>query len=137
MADHAGTPIDIAYIGACTGAKLEDLRMAARVFRGRKAASGVTLMVGPASLADQKAAEREGVMDILIGAGAQLLPNACGACAGYGQYRFDANTTAITSTARNFKGRMGSGEARIYLGSPYTVAASAIAGRICDPREML
>ncbi len=137
VADHAKTPVDVAYLGACTGAKLDDLRMAARVFKGRKAAKGVTLMVGPASLADQKAAEREGVMDILIAAGAQLLPNACGACAGYGQYRFDAQTTAITSTARNFKGRMGSNEARIYLGSPYTVAASAIAGYICDPREML
>jgi 3-isopropylmalate/(R)-2-methylmalate dehydratase large subunit len=136
-AAHADVRIDIAYIGACTGAKLADLRMAARVLKGRKAASGVRVMVAPASLRDQEVARREGTLGILLDAGAELLPNACGACAGYGANQFSANTVAISTTARNFKGRMGAPSSRVYLASPYTVAAAAVAGRICDPREIL
>ena len=134
---YGDTPIDVAYIGACTGAKLDDLRMAAAVLKGKKIAANVTLMVGAASLADQQAAEREGVMSTLVDAGAQLLPNACGACAGYGAVRFGDGIKVISSTARNFKGRMGSPLSEVYLASPYTVAAAAVAGRIVDPRGML
>jgi 3-isopropylmalate/(R)-2-methylmalate dehydratase large subunit len=134
---HAGIPIDVAYIGACTGAKLADLRMAARVLKGRKAASGVRVMVAPASLRDQETARREGTLGVLLDAGAELLPTACGACAGYGSYQLGENTVAISTTARNFKGRMGAPTSRVYLGSPYTVAASAVKGRIADPRELL
>ena len=134
VSSHAGTPVDVAYIGACTGAKLEDLRMAASVLRGKHAARGVELLVAPASLRDQEIARREGTLDAIIEAGAQLLPNACGICAGYGDARFGENVTAISSTARNFKGRMGAPSSNVYLGSPYTVAASAIEGRIADPR---
>src|SRR5580765_6150478 len=129
------TKINLAYIGACTGAKLEDLRMAARVLKGRK--SKAKLLVAPASLRDQQTAEKEGTLKVLMDAGAELLPNSCGACAGYGSYLFGDDVVAISSTARNFKGRMGSTQAQVYLGSPYTVAASAVAGRIADPREML
>lgn len=136
-ADHGDVRIDIAYIGACTGAKLADLRMAARVLEGRRAASGVRLMVAPASLRDQELARREGTLGVLLDAGAELLPIACGACAGYGANRLAENTVAISTTARNFKGRMGAPSSRVYLASPYTVAASAAAGRICDPREFL
>ena len=132
----AGTVIDVAYIGACTGAKLDDLRAAAHVLRGRRVASSVRLMVAPASLRDQEAAREEGVLQILQDAGAQLFPTACGACAGYGDTLGD-NTTVISSTARNFKGRMGSATAQVYLGSPYTVAASALHGKITDPRGEL
>jgi len=134
---YRDTAVNVAYIGACTGAKLADLRMAARVLKGHRAARGVRLMVAPASLRDQQAAEREGTLAALVDAGAELLPNACGACAGYGGNRFGPDVVAIATTARNFKGRMGAPASRVYLGSPYTVAASAIAGRICDPREML
>lgn len=137
VASFAGERIDIAYIGACTGAKLEDLRMAAKIFKGHHTAAGVRLMVAPASRKDQRQAAEEGTMDILIAAGAIVLPNTCGVCAGYGEYRFAENEVVISSTARNFKGRMGADSAKVYLGSPYTVAASAIAGRICDPNEML
>jgi 3-isopropylmalate/(R)-2-methylmalate dehydratase large subunit len=132
----AGTAIQAAYIGACTGAKLEDLRFAAEVLRGRKVAAGVRLLVAPASHADRDAAASEGTMDILLAAGAQLLPSACGICAGYGD-SFAADETVVSSTARNFKGRMGPASTLVYLASPYTVAASAIAGRIADPREVL
>ncbi len=133
---YAGTPVDVAYIGACTGAKLEDLRAAAQVLRGQRVAAGVRLMVAPASLKDQEAARVEGVLQALLDAGAELFPTACGACAGYGETMAD-NTTVISSTARNFKGRMGSPTAQVYLASPYTVAASALRGVISDPREVL
>jgi 3-isopropylmalate/(R)-2-methylmalate dehydratase large subunit len=136
IADHAQTRIDIAYIGACTGAKLDDLRFAAQVLRGRKVATGVQLMVAPASLKDRAQAEREGTMQALTDAGASVLPSTCGACAGYGN-GFGENQTVISSTARNFKGRMGPASTGVYLGSAYTVAASALRGYITDPREVL
>jgi len=127
--------VDLAYIGACTGAKLEDLRMAARVFKNRK--SSVRLIVAPASMRDQQAAEREGTLQVLIDAGAELLANSCGMCAGYGEHLLPENSVAISTTARNFKGRMGAASAQVYLASPYTVAASAVTGRISDPRDLL
>jgi 3-isopropylmalate/(R)-2-methylmalate dehydratase large subunit len=133
---HAGVAVDVAYIGACTGAKLEDLRAAAQVLRGRHVAPGVRLMVAPASIRDQEAARNEGVLQVLQAAGAELFPTACGACSGYGETMAD-DTTVISSTARNFKGRMGSPTARVYLASPYTVAASALRGVITDPREVI
>jgi 3-isopropylmalate/(R)-2-methylmalate dehydratase large subunit len=136
VGQYAGTPVDVAYIGACTGAKLEDLRAAAEVLRGRQVAAGVRLMVAPASLKDQEAARHEGVLQALVDAGAELFPTACGACAGYGESIGDG-ATVISSTARNFRGRMGSANAQVYLGSPYTVAASALRGCITDPREVL
>jgi 3-isopropylmalate/(R)-2-methylmalate dehydratase large subunit len=127
--------VDLAYIGACTGAKLDDLRMAASVLKGRK--SRVKLLVAPASLRDQQAAEKEGTLGVLLEAGAELLANSCGMCAGYGEHLLPDGAVAISTTARNFKGRMGSASAQVYLASPYTVAASAVAGRIADPRELL
>ena len=134
--DLEPTRIDVAYIGACTGAKLDDLRAAARVLAGYHIAPGVQLLVAPASLKDAAAAEAEGILRRLTEAGATLLPSACGACAGYGS-AIAEGATVISSTARNFKGRMGSATAQVYLGSPYTVAASALRGRIADAREIL
>lgn len=136
VSHHAGTKIDVAYIGACTGAKLDDLRAAAQVLRGRKVAPGIRLIVAPASLRDQEQARQEGVLQVLLDAGAELFPTACGACAGYGDPMGD-DVTVISTTARNFKGRMGSASAQVYLGSPYTVAASALRGSVSDPREVL
>lgn len=136
VGEFDGVDVQVAYIGACTGAKLDDLRAAAQVLAGRRVAQGVRLMVAPASLHDQSVAEQEGVMAVLRAAGAELLPTACGACAGYGGTIPD-DVNVIASTARNFKGRMGSATAQVYLASPYTVAASALRGRISDPREML
>jgi 3-isopropylmalate/(R)-2-methylmalate dehydratase large subunit len=132
-----GQDIDTAYIGACTGAKLADLRMAARILRGRRVAAGKRLLVAPASLRDQMTAQSDGTLQVLTDAGAQILPIGCGACAGYGQFRFAEHERVISSTARNFKGRMGADSSRVWLASPYTVAASAVAGRIVDPRILL
>ena len=136
VAEFSDVVPSIAYIGACTGAKLEDLRAAASVLKGQRVAAGVQLMVAPASARDQAQAHKEGVMQILQDAGATVLPNSCGACAGYGA-TFPEGATVISSTARNFKGRMGPASVNVYLASPYTVAASALRGRISDAREVL
>jgi 3-isopropylmalate/(R)-2-methylmalate dehydratase large subunit len=136
VGEHRGERIAVAYIGACTGAKLEDLRMAASVLRDRKTAAGVRLLVAPASARDQAQAAREGTLGVLEAAGARLLPNACGICAGYGAELLGEDVVAISSTARNFRGRMGAPSSRVFLASPYTVAAAAVAGHIVDPREI-
>lgn len=134
--DYEPTRIDVAYIGACTGAKLEDLTAAARVLKGHKIDARVQLMVAPASVRDMRIAQQTGVAQILADAGAQFLPSACGACAGYG-HALTGQVRVISTTARNFKGRMGSAQSEVYLASPYTVAASALSGCISDPREVL
>lgn len=136
VAEFSHVEPGIAYIGACTGAKLEDLRAAASVLKGRRVAASVQLLVAPASAREQLQATREGVMQVLLDAGATLLPNSCGACAGYGA-TFPEGATVISSTARNFKGRMGPASVNVYLASPYTVAASALRGHISDAREVL
>jgi 3-isopropylmalate/(R)-2-methylmalate dehydratase large subunit len=137
VTEHKDVTIHQAYIGACTGAKINDLRMAASVLKGRKVASSTRLLIAPASTRTTAEAAADGTLATLTEAGAILLASGCGACAGYGAGVLAENETCIASTARNFKGRMGAGSSKVYLGSPYTVAASAIAGRIADPREFL
>lgn len=129
--------IDQAYIGACVGAKIEDLRMAAAVLKGRRVAPGVRLLVAPGSARTAELAAREGVMETLLAAGAVLMPSGCGACAGMGAGILAEGETCISSTNRNFQGRMGHAGANVYLGSPYAVAAAAATGRIVDPRPFL
>ncbi len=136
-ADYAGIAIDQAYIGACVGAKIEDLRMAARILAGRKVAPGVRLLVAPASQRTTEAAMRDGTMATLVEAGAMLLASGCGACAGYGAGVLADGETCISTTNRNFQGRMGHAGAAVYLASPFSVAAAAVAGHIVDPREMM
>lgn len=137
VAEHSGVRIDQAYIGACTGAKLSDLRMAASVLKGRKVAKGVRLLIAPASTLTTREAAADGTLAALVEAGAIMLPSGCGACAGYGAGVLADGDVCIASTARNFKGRMGSPGALVYLASPYTVAASAVRGTIGDPRDLL
>lgn len=137
VADHAGVPIDLAYIGACVGAKLEDLRMAAEILRGRRIASGVRLVVAPASSRITRLAAAEGTLGVLMEAGATLLASGCGACAGYGGGVLAENEVCISTTNRNFRGRMGHPGSSVYLASPYAVAAAALGGRIVDPRPLL
>lgn len=132
----AGESIDVAYIGACTGAKLVDMRLAARLLAGRKVAPSVQLLLAPASVRELATAREEGCLQVLLDAGAQMLPSACGACAGYGS-SIAEGARVISTTARNFKGRMGSDTAQVWLASPATVAASAVTGHITDPRPML
>jgi 3-isopropylmalate/(R)-2-methylmalate dehydratase large subunit len=129
--------LDQAYLGACTGAKENDLRMAAEILKGRKVAKGTRLLIAPASTQTTAKLAADGTLAILLEAGAQMLPTGCGACAGYGAGVLADGEVGIASTARNFKGRMGSAKAVVYLASPYTVAASAVKGEIADPREFL
>jgi 3-isopropylmalate/(R)-2-methylmalate dehydratase large subunit len=127
----------VLYLGACTGAKLQDLRSAASILKGNKVQKGIELWVAPSSLRDLKQAKKEGILGILEDAGGKVLPTSCGLCAGYGPQRLDKGTVCLSSTARNFKGRMGDEESEVYLASPMTVAATAITGRISDPRLFL
>ena len=137
VGDHRGERIDVAYVGACTGAKLVDLQMAAAVLKGRRVADGVRLMVAPASRRETATAAADGTLATLLDAGAIMLPSGCGACAGYGAGVLAEDEVCMSTTARNFRGRMGARSATIFLASPYTVAAAAVAGEIRDPREFL
>ncbi|HEY1720671.1 MAG TPA: 3-isopropylmalate dehydratase large subunit [Magnetospirillaceae bacterium] len=134
---YGPTKIDQAYIGACTGAKLNDLRMAAEVLKGQKVAKNLRLLIAPASTRTTAEAAADGTLATLTAAGAIIMPSGCGACAGYGAGVLAENEVCLASTARNFKGRMGASSAQVYLASPYTVAASAVVGRIADPRPFL
>jgi homoaconitate hydratase family protein/3-isopropylmalate dehydratase small subunit len=134
VAEVEGTPIDEAVIGTCTNGRLDDLRIAARVLEGRKVADGVQLLIIPASQEIYLKAIEEGILPRLIRAGATVLTSSCGICVGFGQGIPADGDTVISTANRNFLGRMGNPKANIYLASPATVAMSAIAGRISDPR---
>lgn len=135
--DYCAVQVDQAYIGACVGAKLSDLHMVAEVLKGRKVSRATRLLVAPSSKQVMVAAAADGTLATIVEAGATLLPTGCGACAGLGAGVLAEDEVCISSTNRNFQGRMGANSSEVYLGSPYTVAASAVAGRIADPREML
>ena len=137
ITEYSTTQIHQAYIGACTGAKLSDLHMAAEVLKGNKVAKGTRLLVAPASVKTTEAAAKDGTLATLTEAGAIILPTGCGACAGMGAGAIANGENCISSTSRNFKGRMGSPDSNVYLGSPYTVAACAVRGELADPREFL
>ncbi len=137
VAEHAGTRLDQAYLGACTGAKVEDLRMAAKVLKGRKVPKGFRFLVAPSTYRMRERAAAEGTLQVLEDAGAKILPSGCGGCIGMGDARLPENAVGISSTNRNFVGRAGPKSSKLYLASPYTVAASAITGKITDPREFL
>lgn len=137
VTDLPSTTIDQAYIGSCMGAKLADLQAVAAVLAGRRVARGVRLLIAPSSQKIWTEAAADGTLATLTAAGAMLLPTGCGACAALGAGVLGEGEVCISSTNRNFKGRMGANSAQVYLASPYTVAASAVAGRIADPREFL
>jgi homoaconitate hydratase len=122
--------IQKAYLLSCVNSRLEDLEAAARVVRGRKIASGVKFYLGAASRWVQEEAERRGAWQALLDAGAIPLPAGCGPCIGLGVGLLEPGEVGISATNRNFKGRMGSRDARCYLASPEVVAASAVAGCI-------
>ena len=137
VGDVEKVEIDQFYIGACTGAKLNDLKMAADALTNKKIAPGKRLTVAPASSRILTQATKLGIVEALLEAGASLLPPGCGACAGYGVGVLAEDEICLASTARNFQGRMGASSSKVYLASPYTVAASAVSGWITDPREVL
>ncbi|HLU08515.1 MAG TPA: aconitase family protein, partial [Oceanobacillus sp.] len=130
-----GKPVQQAFIGTCTNGRYEDLQAAADVLRGHKVQC--RLVVIPASANVLKEATQSGVLATLLEAGATIGTPGCGPCMGNHMGVPAPNEATISSANRNFKGRMGTADAPIYLASPYVVAASAICGYIADPREFL
>ncbi|MGH8660467.1 MAG: aconitase/3-isopropylmalate dehydratase large subunit family protein [Burkholderiales bacterium] len=137
VAAAAGTRIDQAFIGSCANGTMDDLELAARILRGKRVAPTVRLIITPGSQSVFREAARAGLVTALVEAGAVVTPSTCGACGGGHLGILGPNETCITASTRNFKGRMGDSSAKIYMGSPATVAASAIRGVITDPREFL
>jgi len=128
--------IDQSLIGSCTNGRIEDLRIAAEIFKTRKAASGVRLIVVPATPFIYKQALQEGLLEIFLNAGAVISPPSCGACLGGHLGILAEGEKAIATTNRNFVGRMGHPKSEVYLASPAVAAASAVLGRIASPEEL-
>src|SRR5947209_4586706 len=129
--------IQKAYLLSCVNSRLEDLEAAARVLKGKRVASAVKFYLGAASAWVQQEAEKRGIWQTLLDAGAHALPAGCGPCIGLGLGLLEKGEVGISATNRNFKGRMGSRHAQCYLGSPEVVAASAVAGYITGPRRFI
>ncbi len=132
-----GTKIQQVVIGTCTNGRLEDLAIAANILQGKRCYPGTRLVVAPASRQVLLEAIEAGYIQILIEAGAAVLPPGCGPCLGLHQGVLGDGEACLSTSNRNFKGRMGNPEAFVYLGSPATAAATAITGEITDPREVM
>lgn len=132
-----GKPVQQAFIGTCTNGRLEDLVAASWILRGRKVASGCRLLVAPASRAVLSDALDMGVVQMIVAAGGTILSPGCGPCLGAHEGVLAPGETCISSSNRNFRGRMGCEDAEVYLASPATVAASAVNGEVTDPRRYL
>lgn len=137
IAAHLGRPIDQAYLGTCTGGRVEDLAVAARILEGRHIHSGTRFVVVPASKGVFLEAMARGYIQTLVGAGATLVTPSCAACLGTHQGVLAVGETCITASSRNFPGRMGDAGAEIFVASPASVAAAALEGRIADPAPYL
>ena len=129
--------MDQVYIGSCTNGRIEDLRIAAQIFKGNKVANGTRAIVVPATTEIWKTAMREGLLEIFADAGCVVSTATCGACLGGFMGVLGAEETCLSTTNRNFVGRMGHPSAKVYLASPATAAATAITGTITDPRPFL
>jgi 3-isopropylmalate/(R)-2-methylmalate dehydratase large subunit len=127
--------VDQAFIGSCANGRLSDFQVAAEVVKGKKVADGVRMIVTPGSQEILKQAIKLGYVETLMDAGAVVTNSTCGACFGGHLGLLGDNEVCITASTRNFQGRMGSPSASVYMGSPATVAASAITGVISDPRD--
>jgi 3-isopropylmalate/(R)-2-methylmalate dehydratase large subunit len=137
IGDILGLKIDQGFIGSCANGRIEDLRIAAQILKGRSVHPESRLIITPASTQVAKDAAREGLIEIFLEAGAVFTNSTCGACNGGHMGLIGAGERCLTSSTRNFKGRMGSKDSEILMASPATVAASAVAGAICDPRTLL
>jgi homoaconitase/3-isopropylmalate dehydratase large subunit len=137
LSEIRGTRVQQAFIGTCTNGRLEDIAAAAQVVRGKKIARGTRMLVIPASSQVLRDAMRAGYLDTLTEAGAVIGVPGCGPCMGNHMGIPAPNEVTISSANRNFRGRMGTRDAEIYLASPAVVAASAVAGVIQDPRSVL
>ncbi len=141
MGFRAGEPmlgkrIDVVFVGSCTNGRLEDLQATAKILRGRRVAPGVRMLVVPGSQQIKREAEALGLAEVFRQAGAEWRESGCSMCLGMNGDTVPAGATAVSTSNRNFEGRQGAG-ARTLLASPYTAAASAVTGRITDPRDLL
>ncbi len=135
-ASECNIEIDQAYLGSCTNGRIEDLRMAAEILKGNKVHEDVRLIIVPASQRIYARAMREGLFEIFLESGAFISGPTCGACLGGHMGVLAPGEKCVSTTNRNFVGRMGDAKSEVYLASPATVAASAVKGRIVDPKEV-
>ncbi len=136
LTEVEGTRIHQALIGTCTNGRLEDLEAAASIFKGRRVNKNVRCLVLPASQQVYLEAAKRGLLAVFAEAGCLILNPGCGPCLGAHQGLMAAGEATVSTANRNFRGRMGSRDSEIYLASPATVAASALAGAIADPRKV-
>ena len=137
VSQAAGKPIQQALIGTCTGGRINDIKIAAQILKDKKISPSVRLLIVPASHKILQKCIELGYIQILLNAGATLTTPSCGPCLGAHEGVLSSGESCISSSSRNFPGRMGSKEAKIFLSSPATAAASSIKGVIADPREFL
>jgi 3-isopropylmalate/(R)-2-methylmalate dehydratase large subunit len=130
-----GRPVDVVFIGSCTNARLSDLRLAAQVFRGRRVATGVRVLVVPGSQQVKRQAEAEGLDRVFRDAGAEWRESGCSMCIAMNGDVVPPGRYAVSTSNRNFEGRQGAG-GRTLLASPLTAAASAVTGVVTDPRTL-
>lgn len=147
LALHAGLPIvnsgeivtvklDQVFIGSCTNGRIGDLRVAARILKGKKVASHIRLLISPATPEIYRQALEEGLLRIFVEAGGLILPSSCGACFGGHLGILAKGEVCLSTTNRNFKGRMGHPDSCIYLASPAVASASALRGEIAHPSSL-
>jgi len=129
--------IDQVVIGSCTNGHLDDLRVAARILKGKKVASSLRLIIIPATQEIYRQALKEGLIETFLSAGAVVSPPTCGPCLGGHMGILAEGERALATTNRNFRGRMGHAGSEVYLSGPAVAAASAIKGRICHPEEVI
>jgi homoaconitase/3-isopropylmalate dehydratase large subunit len=135
VSELEGIEIQQCFLGTCTNGRLSDFQEAAKILKGKKVSPSTRLLILPASRSILRQAMKKGFIDTIVEAGGVLLPPGCGPCLGAHQGVLAPGEKCLSTSNRNFKGRMGCKEAEIYLGSPSTVAVSAIHGKIIDPRK--
>lgn len=136
VSEVRGVRVDQVFIGSCTNGKIDDLRQAAKILAGKRVAKHTRLIVTPATHQVYLEAVREGLVETFLAAGATVTPPTCGACAGLHMGVLGSKEVCISTTNRNFRGRMGHVDSQVYLANPYVAAASAISGEITDPRQV-
>lgn len=136
LSEVEGTEVSVVFLGTCTNGRYEDMRAAADFMRGKRIAPGIRMMVTPASSREMERASADDTLTTLIQSGAVLGSPGCGMCMGRHQGTLGDTDVCLSTGNRNFRGRMGSPKSQIYLASPLVAAATALAGRISDPREI-